>query len=136
MSEALAGDSIDRIVAALLEGKSLRTACEEAEVPPGEFLRRTARSRRLQKKLALAQRTAIAMVEDALYETALKGNATALALYLCNRVPERWRPTSATKAETPRTSECVTPAELLERYHSEDQTDAAAVRTGSKPRVA
>ncbi len=117
----VAESTVHQVAAGLREGKTLRAACEEAGVALGDALARASRNRRLGERLAEAMETRTALVEDALYETAMKGNVTAQSLYLCNRAPERWRPANSAKpAARPADDEHVTPAELLARYARED----------------
>lgn len=114
----------DQVLRALQEGRTLRDACDEAHVAPGAVLARADQSRRFRRRLEAVPRTALALVEDALYRTALNGNVPALTLYLCNRSPDRWRPTSALKAEPDIPVETVTAAELIDRYRREDNAGA------------
>ena len=114
-------------IALLHQDKTLREACEEAGLSAGAVLERAARNRRVRERLEAALQTQAALVEDALYETALKGNATAQQFYLCNRAPERWRANSAARSEAPVCAERVTPAELVERYGREDEANGIAV---------
>jgi len=114
-------ERINRVIALLRDGRSLRTACNEAEVPPGDVLDRVEKNKRLRERFEAARRVSLAVAEDALFENVLKGNATAQQFYLCNRAPDRWRPNSAAKADDGPPSEHVTPAQLLARYTREDQ---------------
>ena len=123
----VAESTVHQVAAGLREGKTLRAACEDVGVSPGDALARASRNRRLGVRLAEAMETRTALVEDALYETAMKGNVTAQALFLCNRAPERWRPANSAKPATrPVDDEHVTPAELLARYAREDAEEAVA----------
>ena len=126
--------TVGLVIAELHAGKTLREACDEAGVPVGTLLQRVERNASARQRLDAALRTTVAVVEDALYEAAVaKGNVTAQQFFLCNRAPERWRPNSALKPgdALPR-PERVTPAELLERYAREDESEASAVH-GSPP---
>ena len=120
MPERVSAQTVDAVVQAMHEGRGLRTACKDAGVPVGALLERVSRNRRMRDRLDGAFRTSVAIVEDALFETALKGNATALTMYLCNRAPDRWKPTSALRSEPTQAPERLTPADLLERYRIED----------------
>lgn len=123
----VAEQSVHQVASGLREGKTLRAACEDAGVSPGDALARASRNRRLGGRLAEALETRTALVEDALYETAMKGNVSAQTLYLCNRAPDRWRPANSAKpAARLADDEHVTPAELLARYAREDAEEGAA----------
>ena len=124
MPRNIAATAVYAVFDGMLEGKTLRAACEEAGVAVGDVLRRAAKSPSMKARMDETQRTALAVVEDALYETAVKGNATALTFYLCNREPERWRPASAARVESEVAADSVTPAELIERYRRHDAADA------------
>ena len=125
MPPSISPDTAFLVTDALDQGKSLRTACEEAGVSAGAFLRRVKGNQRVRVQYDETRLTAVAVVEDALFETAVKGNVTAQTLYLCNRAPERWRPPNATKVREEVLSEHVTAAELLERYRREDEAERA-----------
>lgn len=130
---SVAESTVHHVAAGLREGKTLRAACEEAGVAPGDALARASRNRRLGERLAEAMETRTALVEDALYETAMKGNVTAQTLFLCNRAPDRWRPANSAKpAARPADDEHVTPAELLARYAREDAEEGAAEGLGDE----
>ena len=117
----LHAQTVSFVIERMREGKTLRAACEEAGVSPGDALDRAGQSRRLTEQIGEALDLRVALVEDALYENALKGNVTAQTLFLCNRAPERWRPANATaKPENAPDPERVTPAQLLARYARED----------------
>ena len=130
MSHPIDNTAFERVVRGLHEGRSLRAACEEADVAPGDVLARVLRSRRCRERFEAASRTALALVEDALYAAALNGNVTAVTFYLCNRVPDRWRPTAALKPETNLPAADVTAADLLERYRRADEAAALPLSAG------
>lgn len=46
-----------------------------------------------------AESDAVEIVEDCLFEKCLRGNATAIFFYLCNRKPERWRSVNKLQVE-------------------------------------
>ena len=117
--------AVKAVVEALHAGETLRGACKGVGVSPGELLMRVERKAQFKAWMAEAGQTMVALVEDALYENARNGNATAQTLYLCNRAPDRWRPAASARANAD-SAGGMTPADFLLKYRREDRDHETA----------
>ena len=83
--------ALDIVLKSLRAGNNLTQACQDAGIDISTLWLWRKKYKDVDEKVeeALYERNVI--VEDALFEKAIKGNVTAQIFWLCNRLPERWK---------------------------------------------
>jgi hypothetical protein len=81
----------DQFLGLLRAGNSRKSALEAVDVTRYTLRNHMKSDPEFAKRVLDAESDAIEIVEDCLFEKCLRGNATAIFFYLCNRKPDRWR---------------------------------------------
>lgn len=81
----------EAIIESLNNGSSIIAACKGAGIQPVTFWRWRKADPSLEDEAAVAVTSRVMIVEDALYNSAIKGNITAQMFFLMNRAPENWK---------------------------------------------
>ena len=85
------------IFKSLNAGSSITAACSAANISVVSFWTWRQKNERLDSKVNKLTESRVQMVEDANFQSALKGNVAAQCFYLCNRRPNRWHNVSDIK---------------------------------------
>lgn len=87
------------LLESLKSGASIVASCEGARISRETFYAWIHQDEQFGQDVQTAKDSRTEFVEDALYQNALKGNATAQIFFLCNRAPERWKNVHKVEAE-------------------------------------
>ena len=90
---------IDAVLASLRGGTTIEAACALAHPHRNTLRKWRGEDETLRDEVVRAQESAIAVCENALHKKAREGNVGALALWLCNRAPDRWQHVSHIKVD-------------------------------------
>ena len=86
------------VMQSLKKGNTLYNACEAAGISTFILWFWSKKYPRLRMILDAVRDTRVQLVEDAQYQTALKGNPQAQMFFLCNRAPDKWKRDAAIQA--------------------------------------
>lgn len=95
-SEVLSGDIVDRdykknlIIESLKEGATVVSACEGAQITRSCFYKWYLKDKAFADKIEDAKLSRVAIVEDAIYKSAVKGDTRAGMFILINRGDGKW----------------------------------------------
>jgi hypothetical protein len=79
------------ILESLKNGGSILAACKGAGIHPATFWRWRKEDTELNSETEIAIASRVMVVEDALYNECIKGNATLIMFFLMNRAGENWK---------------------------------------------
>lgn len=79
------------ILKSIKKGSSINAACKAASLDVSTFWHWRRKDGRLDELVKSIYESRVAIVEDALYKSALDGNVTAQIFFLKNRAMDRWR---------------------------------------------